>query len=145
MLIASSFCLRLGSYINFSSNSIYHEDNFADLPIRPLSTRSLIAPLTLPNVCTRPCTYVSPLCNPFSLKKGLGTDDHTLIRIVVTRCEVDMVEIKQAFLLNYHKTLAKMISVLTNCPLVSVRLLTLFFQDDTGGDYKRVLLAIVGE
>jgi hypothetical protein len=41
----------------------------------------------------------------------MGTDDESLIRLVVTRSEVDMVQIKQAFLANYHKTLAKMISV----------------------------------
>jgi len=58
---------------------------------------------------------------------GAGTDDDSLIRLVVTRSEVDMVEIKQAFLTNHKKTLAKMIS------------------DDCSGDYKRMLVAIVGE
>ena len=67
-----------------------------------------------------------PLCHPITTQ-GLGTDDATLIRIVVTRSEVDMVEVKQSFLTNYHKTLAKMI------------------QDDCSGDYKRMLVAIVGE
>ena len=46
-----------------------------------------------------------------SCRQGIGTDDETLIRLVVTRCEIDMVEIKQAFMANFHKTLGKMISV----------------------------------
>jgi hypothetical protein len=43
--------------------------------------------------------------------KGLGTDDATLIRVVVTRCEVDMVVIKQEFQRQYQKTLASFIKV----------------------------------
>eukprot|EP00795_Rhopilema_esculentum_P005309 gene5309-477_t len=57
--------------------------------------------------------------------KGAGTDDSTLIRVVVSRSEVDLVEIKQAFLNKYHKTLYKMI------------------EGDCSGDYKKLLLAIV--
>lgn len=45
--------------------------------------------------------------------KGLGTDDHTLVRVMVTRCEVDMVEIRSKFLHAYGKTLASFIKV---CP-----------------------------
>ena len=43
--------------------------------------------------------------------KGLGTDDNSLIRVVVSRAEIDMVQIKQAFLRDYGKTLASFISV----------------------------------
>lgn len=57
--------------------------------------------------------------------KGAGTNDDTLVRIVVSRSEVDLVEIKKAFLEMYHKTLYKMI------------------EGDTSGDYKRLLQAIV--
>ena len=59
--------------------------------------------------------------------KGAGTDDNTLIRIVVSRCEVDMVEIKDEFMKLYKKSLATMI------------------KGDTSGDYKRLLIALVGE
>jgi len=58
--------------------------------------------------------------------KGAGTDDSLLIRIVVSRSEVDLVEIKNAFLQRYHKTLYKMI------------------EGDCSGDYKKLLIAIVG-
>ncbi|XP_019850455.1 PREDICTED: annexin A4-like isoform X2 [Amphimedon queenslandica] len=59
--------------------------------------------------------------------KGLGTDDRTLVRVMVSRCEVDMVEIKSTFERNYGKTLES------------------FIKGDTSGDYKRVLLALAGE
>ncbi|XP_068710615.1 annexin A7-like [Montipora foliosa] len=58
--------------------------------------------------------------------KGAGTDDATLVRIVVSRSEIDLVEIKAAFLQKYHKTLYKMI------------------QGDCSGDYKKLLLTAVG-
>ncbi|ESO94762.1 hypothetical protein LOTGIDRAFT_117916 [Lottia gigantea] len=55
--------------------------------------------------------------------KGAGTDDRTLIRIVVTRCEIDMVQIKQEFQRRYGKTLESFVRVSTisfyrhaNCP-----------------------------
>ncbi|XP_043839442.1 annexin A7 isoform X1 [Dromiciops gliroides] len=59
--------------------------------------------------------------------KGAGTDDSTLVRIVVTRSEIDLVQVKQVFAQMYQKTLGTMIS------------------SDTSGDYRRLLLAIVGQ
>eukprot|EP00731_Ephydatia_muelleri_P019225 Em0012g50a len=41
--------------------------------------------------------------------KGLGIDDDCLIRVVVSRSEVDLAEIKDKFLLQHHKPLSKMI------------------------------------
>ncbi|XP_002734698.1 annexin B9-like [Saccoglossus kowalevskii] len=58
---------------------------------------------------------------------GLGTDDHTLIRVVVSRSEIDLVEIKEAFLERYLKTLY------------------LYIEQDTSGDYRKLLLSIVGK
>ncbi|CAH1795085.1 unnamed protein product [Owenia fusiformis] len=58
--------------------------------------------------------------------KGLGTDDQALIRVTVTRSEVDMVQIKQEFQKLYHQSLDQ------------------FIKDDCSGDYKRILLTLVG-
>ena len=43
--------------------------------------------------------------------KGLGTDDDTLCRVVVSRCEVDMVQIKEEFQRLYKQTLGMFIAV----------------------------------
>lgn len=43
--------------------------------------------------------------------QGLGTDDQTLIRIVTTRAEVDMVQIKQEFQRKYSQSLEQFIKV----------------------------------
>ncbi|CAH7463596.1 annexin A7 isoform X1 [Phodopus roborovskii] len=59
--------------------------------------------------------------------KGAGTDDSTLVRIVVTRSEIDLVQIKQMFTQMYQKTLSTVIA------------------GDTSGDYRKLLLAIVGQ
>ena len=58
---------------------------------------------------------------------GLGTNDEVLARVIVTRVECDMVQIKEAFHRNYNESLAKWI------------------EDDTSGDYKNLLLALVGD
>ncbi|KAL5016683.1 hypothetical protein ScPMuIL_006272 [Solemya velum] len=59
--------------------------------------------------------------------KGAGTTDSTLIRVIVSRCEIDMCEIKQAFERKYAKTLAS------------------FITGDTSGDYRRLLLTLAGD
>ncbi|XP_050579418.1 annexin B11-like isoform X2 [Bombus affinis] len=57
--------------------------------------------------------------------KGLGTDDDRLIRLVVTRCEVDMGEIKETFRQLYNESLEE------------------FITGDCSGHYKKCLLALV--
>jgi len=52
---------------------------------------------------THTCTH--------SHSQGLGTDDRTLVRVVVTRSEVDMVQIKNGFFGLYKQTLASFIKV----------------------------------
>ncbi|XP_052761234.1 annexin A4-like isoform X2 [Mya arenaria] len=58
--------------------------------------------------------------------KGAGTDDRTLIRVIVTRAEVDMVQIKQEFQKMYGQTLDQ------------------FIRSDTSGDYRRIMLGMIG-
>ncbi|XP_078489889.1 annexin A7-like isoform X2 [Ciona intestinalis] len=57
--------------------------------------------------------------------KGAGTKDDALIRLVVTRSEVDMVEIKERFQAMYKSSLEK------------------FIKGDTSGDYEKLLLAVI--
>jgi len=59
--------------------------------------------------------------------KGLGTDNSTLIRIIISRSEIDLEDIKDRFFDMYNKSLAKMI------------------KDDISGNYKRLLIAICKE
>ncbi|VDI02415.1 annexin A7/11 [Mytilus galloprovincialis] len=75
-------------------------------------------------VKNRPAYFAQKL---YHSMKGLGTDDRTLIRIVVTRAEVDMVQIKQEFQRLYGKSLDT------------------FIREDTSGDYKKVLMALVAQ
>ncbi|XP_034093838.1 annexin A11a isoform X1 [Gymnodraco acuticeps] len=62
----------------------------------------------------------------YKAMKGAGTKDTTLIRIMVTRSEVDMLDIRQEYVKNYGKSLYTHIS------------------GDTSGDYKKLLLKFCG-
>ncbi|XP_077438343.1 annexin A4-like isoform X2 [Vanacampus margaritifer] len=62
----------------------------------------------------------------YKAMKGAGTKDTTLIRIMVSRSEVDMLDIRQEYLKNYRKSLYTDIS------------------GDTSGDYKKLLLKLCG-
>ncbi|KAG8184706.1 hypothetical protein JTE90_013094 [Oedothorax gibbosus] len=70
----------------------------------------------------RPLFFAEKLYNAM---KGIGTDENTLIRIVVSRCEIDMVQIKAEYERNYGEPLADAIA------------------GDSSGDYRKVLLALV--
>ncbi|CAN8205678.1 unnamed protein product [Coccothraustes coccothraustes] len=58
--------------------------------------------------------------------KGLGTDDSTLIRVMVSRAEIDMLYIRREFLAMYGKSLHS------------------FIKGDCSGDYRKVLLRLCG-
>ncbi|XP_076875984.1 annexin A4 [Brachyhypopomus gauderio] len=58
--------------------------------------------------------------------KGIGTTDSILVRVIVSRCEVDMVDIKAEFLKMYGKTLHS------------------YIKGDTSGHYGKILLELIG-
>ncbi|XP_065072475.1 annexin B10-like [Ochlerotatus camptorhynchus] len=62
----------------------------------------------------------------FKAMDGLGTDDTTLIRIIVSRSEIDLQDIKVEYEKMYNKTL---LSAVTS---------------ETSGDYKKALCALIG-
>ncbi|KAG5852990.1 hypothetical protein ANANG_G00068390 [Anguilla anguilla] len=62
----------------------------------------------------------------YKAMKGLGTADNTLIRIMISRSEIDILDIRECFRLQYEKSLYNMI------------------KDDTSGEYKRTLLQLCG-
>lgn len=63
----------------------------------------------------------------YKAMKGAGTDDVTLVRVVVTRREKEMPAIREAFLRRHGKTLGKMIA------------------GDCSGEYRDLLLRLVGD
>ncbi|XP_076455725.1 annexin A5-like [Babylonia areolata] len=76
------------------------------------------------NIRNRPAFFADKLVKAM---KGLGTDERTLIRIIVSRSEIDMVQIKKFFLEMTKKTLWK------------------WLQEDTSFNFKKLLQAIVGK
>ena len=51
------------------------------------------------------------MCFSLSFSKGAGTDDHTLIRVVVSRSEIDLYNIRKEFRKNFGTSLYSMIKV----------------------------------
>lgn len=50
----------------------------------------------------------------FTAVKGMGTDDNTLIRIIVSRSEIDLNEIKREFERMFDRTLLSAVKVSCN-------------------------------
>lgn len=63
----------------------------------------------------------------YKAMKGAGTNDTGLIRIITSRSEIDLLDVAAAFEAKYEQTMRS------------------FVEDDCGGDYKRLLLAVLGE
>ncbi|XP_013118539.1 annexin B10 isoform X1 [Stomoxys calcitrans] len=61
----------------------------------------------------------------FKAMDGMGTDDNTLIRIIVSRSEIDLGNIKDEFERIYNRTLVSAV------------------KSETSGDYKRALCALI--
>ena len=57
--------------------------------------------------------------------QGLGTNDSVLMRVIISRAEVDLKEIKDNFQQITNESLAKMV------------------EGETSGDYKKAMLAII--
>ncbi|KAJ8347097.1 hypothetical protein SKAU_G00284980 [Synaphobranchus kaupii] len=72
---------------------------------------------------SRPAFFAERL---YKSMKGLGTTDSVLIRIMVARAEIDMLDIKAEFLKMYSKTLHS------------------FIKGDSSGDYRQILLELCG-
>lgn len=76
------------------------------------------------SIISRPEYYQERL---YKAMKGLGTNDETLMRIIVGRAEIDLAAIRRAFDEVHPETLVGMIS------------------SDTSGHYRDLLLGLLGE
>lgn len=81
--------------------------------------------LTLVQYILDPITYYSEVL--FHSMKGIGTDDNTLIRTLLSRCEIDLGDIKKRYEKLHEKTLDKAI------------------KSETSGDYRKIMLQIVSD
>lgn len=73
-----------------------------------------------------PTFFVHPVQVVRTSVVGLGTDEDSLTRAIVTRAEIDLKKIKMEYKIQYKTTLKADVI------------------DDTSGDYMRFLLALVG-
>lgn len=79
--------------------------------------------LTLIRYILDPITFYANVLH--QSMKGMGTDDSTLIRTVLSRCEIDLGDIKKRYEKLHQETLDKAI------------------KSETSGDYRKILLEIV--
>ncbi|WCJ42154.1 annexin 5 [Euphorbia peplus] len=80
--------------------------------------------LTILQCAENPAKYFAKVLH--KAMKGLGTNDTTLIRVIVTRTEIDMQYIKAEYLKKYKKTLNNAV------------------HSETSGDYRNFLLSLLG-
>lgn len=89
-----------------------------------LSGELLLAMMALVECVQNPAAFFAKRLH--SALAGAGTDDKTLIRIIVSRSEIDLGTIKKEYERLYDKTLESAV------------------KSDTSGDYKRALVALIG-
>ncbi|XP_065849969.1 annexin D5-like [Euphorbia lathyris] len=80
--------------------------------------------LTILQCSENPAKYFAKVLH--KAMKGLGTNDSTLIRVIVTRTEIDMQYIKGEYLKKYKKTLNNAV------------------HSETSGNYRTFLLSLLG-
>jgi len=80
--------------------------------------------LTILRCAENPAKYFAKVLH--NAMKGLGTNDSTLIRVIVTRAEIDMQYIKAEYLKKYKKTLNDGVN------------------SETSGHYRTFLLSLLG-
>ncbi|XP_068094095.1 annexin A13 isoform X1 [Hyperolius riggenbachi] len=107
----------------FKAYEILHGKNIEDVIKSETSGNLQKAYMTIVQ-CTKDCQgyFAKKL---YKAMKGAGTDEATLIRILVTRSEIDLETIKQKYQEMYKKSLADAI------------------KSDTSGDFCRLLIALL--
>lgn len=100
-----------------------HKKDIADVIKSEMSGNAKESLLTIVACCRDTAAYFASVL--YKAMKGLGTDDDTLIRVIISRSEVDLQKIKEQFKTMYKKTLSDFIS------------------DDISGDYKEIILALL--
>nr|DBA23999.1 TPA: hypothetical protein GDO54_011709 [Pyxicephalus adspersus] len=107
----------------FKAYEILHGKNIEDVIKNETSGNLKSAYLTIVQ-CTKDCqAYFAKKL--YKAMKGAGTDEDTLIRIIVTRAEIDLETIKQKYLELYKKSLADAV------------------KSDTSGDFGKLLIALL--
>ncbi|XP_075070140.1 annexin A13 [Mixophyes fleayi] len=121
VILASRNYMQLRA--TFKAYEILHGKNLEDVIKSETSGDLKKAYLTIVQ-CTKDCQgyFAKKL---YKAMKGAGTDEDTLIRILVTRAEIDLETIKQKYLELYKKSLADAI------------------KSDTSGDFCKILLALL--
>lgn len=71
--------------------------------------------------------------------QGAGTKDRTLVRIMVTRSEVDMLDIRQEYMKNYGKSLYTAISV-SACVTTPQTMLYIFLRNE---NYRSIIIFVI--
>ncbi|XP_071837116.1 annexin A13-like [Apostichopus japonicus] len=79
--------------------------------------------LALVQFARRPGEYFAD--RAYNALKGIGTKDQQLIRVIVSRSEIDLLRVRAAFYTKYETGLAS------------------FVDEDCGGDYKSLLLGLI--
>ena len=104
-------------YIEKTGKSLFHAiDNEFSGDLKTLYDTVLLAQVNPPEFFAK---RIKDAC------KGMGTNDKLLIRVLVTRDEIDLKEINAIYKIKYGMTLKEQVA------------------DECGGDYKNLLLALI--